>query len=268
MKAGVSSFAFGWAITHGVPPVDEHALVAFARRHGLAAIQVADNLPVHTWPEPRLSSFIAACAASSLQIELGARGLTETHLETSLRLCECCGARLLRFVVDSPGYEPDVDHLTALLRSVTPTLIRRGVTLAIENHDRFGVRTLRRMVDAVSAPCVGICLDTANSFGAGEGLAYVTEWLAEVTVNVHVKDVTIARLSHLGGFSIEGAALGEGCLPVIECLGRVAQAGRCETAILEGWTSPGATHADTLARERASAAHGAAVLQSMLAPLA
>lgn len=265
MIAGVSSYAFGWGVAHGTPPVDEHALIAFARRHGFGVVQVADNLPVHTFTTGRLAEFVDAARASGVAIELGARGLTSAHLATYVELCRRCDAALLRFVADGPDYEPSIDDLVGLLREAVPALEAAGVTLAIENHDRFGARTLRDLIARVGSTHVGICLDTANSFGAGEGLAYVTDVLAPVTVNLHVKDITIRRLPYLMGFTIEGAVLGEGSLPIAETIAQVAQAGRCRSVILETWTPPGETHDVSVARELASAEAGAATLRRLLA---
>ncbi len=43
MRAGAGSFAFGWATAHASPPFDEQRLLAFARRHAVPVVQIADN---------------------------------------------------------------------------------------------------------------------------------------------------------------------------------------------------------------------------------
>jgi sugar phosphate isomerase/epimerase len=261
----VGSFAFGWAAGEG-GAFDELALLAFARRHDVAVVQVGDNMAVHTWSPERLDRFVRQARAQGSAIELGARGLTDEHLARYLPLCDRCGAGLLRFVADTPEYEPSPGHLVALLRNAAAALEQAGVVLALENHDRFAAGTLRRIVEDAASPHVGVCLDTANSFGAGEGLAAVTDVLAPVTVNLHVKDVRIARLPHMMGFIVQGTPLGEGQLPVRWAVEQVASFGRCMTAIVETWTSPVEQDlAATIAREAESADIGIERLKQWLA---
>jgi 3-oxoisoapionate decarboxylase len=253
MSVGVGSFAFGWAVGHAQPPFDEHALLAFARRHAVPVVQLADNLPVHRWPRERLERFTNEAHAAGISIELGARGLTDAHLSKYLDLCRQCGAPLLRFVADAQAYEPSADDLAALIRNAGPALAAAGVTLALENHDRFPAAVLRRIIESAGAENAGICLDTANSLGAGEGLAAVTDILAPLTVNLHVKDVRITRLPHMMGFVIEGRPLGQGQLPIAETLERIRRHGRCASVILEAWTPPAATMPETIVQELAAA---------------
>jgi sugar phosphate isomerase/epimerase len=266
MIAGVSSYAFGWGVAHGTPRVDEHVLLAFTKRHGLGVVQIADNVPVGEFSSGRLQRMTEAARTAGVGIEIGARGLTEQALALYLERCRACESRLLRFVVDAPSYEPAPADVIALVRNAVRALEDADVTLAIENHDRIGARTLRDMIDRIGSAHVGICLDTANSLGAGEGLAWITDLLAPVTVNLHVKDVTIRRVPHLMGFTIEGSPLGDGSLPIAETLERVARAGRCRTVVLETWTTPRATMQETLAREQHAAEVGATRLRAMVAP--
>ncbi len=101
---------------------------------------------------------------------------------------------------------------------------------------------------------VGICLDTANSLGAGEGIGEVAAALAPWTVNLHIKDYAIARLPYLMGFTITGRPAGSGALDLEAVLATLRPFGRCATAILELWTPPEPDIADTIAKE-----HGGAV---------
>ena len=107
------------------------------------------------------------------------------------------------------------------------------MTLGIENHDRFPAATLRDMIEAAGTERIGVCLDTANSLGAGEGLEAVVSVLAPLVVNLHVKDFHIARLEHLMGFTVTGRPAGAGMLNVPWLLARLEAAPRCRTAVLE-----------------------------------
>ena len=264
MLAGIGSFAFGWAVEHRQPRFDEHALLDFAALHGLHVVQIGDNLPVHTWAPDRLERFIRAARTAAISIELGARGLTEAHLAEYLNRCGLCGARLLRFVADAGSYHPSADDLIAILKNAAAPLVRAGVILALENHDRFPACVLRRIVEDVGTPNVGVCLDTANSLGAGEGLAAVADVLAPLTVNLHVKDVQISRLPHMMGFVVEGRPLGAGQLDISSAVRQVLQRGRCRSVILEAWTPPAGTIEQTIEQELANAVVSAERLHRLM----
>ena len=264
MHAGLSSFAFEWAVRHGSPPFGEARLIRIAKSHHLSVVQIGDNLPVHGMGADRRDRLRAALADAKLGLELGARGLTRPHLLTYLALSREFGCRLLRFVIDQGTYEPSPRAIVSLLTKAVPDLRAGDVTLALENHDRFSAAVLRQIIDAVDSPHVGACLDTANSLGAGEGLAEVTRLLAPVTVNLHLKDVIIKRVSHQMGFVIDGCPLGEGCLPLAETVRAVRAAGRCRTAILEAWTPEAETLADTISREAAWARRSLTAFRKLL----
>ena len=75
-------------------------------------------------------------------------------------------------VHDHTSDNPKITHpaparVTALLKEAAPLFDE--LTLGIENHDRFSAGTLRGMIEAVGCDRIGVCLDTANSLGAGEG---------------------------------------------------------------------------------------------------
>jgi 3-oxoisoapionate decarboxylase len=261
---GLGSFAFGWAIAHRRPPFDEQSLLEFASLHGLSVVQLGDNLPLHDMPTHRRESLVLEARRQGIQLEVGARGFTETHLATYVDLCREVGATLLRFVIDLDGYAPAVSDVMAIARNAVPELRAANVVLALENHDRFTAATLRAVIDGVGSQQVGICLDSANSLGAGEGLAAVTALLADVTVNMHLKDVAITRLPHQMGFVVEGRPLGCGTLPLADAVARVRAAGRCRTVILESWTPPGASVEDTISSEVASAEISLSALRKLV----
>ncbi|MBI5009108.1 MAG: sugar phosphate isomerase/epimerase [Bacteroidia bacterium] len=108
----------------------------------------------------------------------------------------------------------------------------------IENHDRFRAREFERIIQNVGSDFVGICLDSVNSMGAGEGFGEVAKILLPYTINFHVKDFTIRRVSHKMGIIIEGSPAGKGKLNVREVADRLNEKGQCNSAILELWTPP------------------------------
>jgi L-ribulose-5-phosphate 3-epimerase UlaE len=85
--------------------------------------------------------------------------------------------------------------------------------------------------------------------GAGEAVREVTEVLAPYTLNLHLKDFTVRRASHMMGFVVEGTPAGQGMLDIPWLLEEVRGHRRCESAILELWTPPESDPAKTVAKE-------------------
>jgi 3-oxoisoapionate decarboxylase len=262
MKLGISSYTFGWAIgvrgSEPACPLDEHGLLDKCSELGVKLLQVGDNLPLHTFGSARLNNFAECAAREGVQIEVGARRLTVERVSEYVRIARRVNAKLIRFVIDDADYHPTPEQVTSLLRECLPLL--DGLKLGIENHDRFTAATLRKMIrDAAPHPSpltshasqLGVCLDTANSLGAGEGIDVVAETLAPLVLNLHVKDFHIARVPHVMGFTVTGRPAGSGFLDVPRLLRQLAPATECETAILELWTPPEPRLEDTIAKEAA-----------------
>ena len=272
MKLGLSSYTYTWAI--GVPghpperPLDGVGLLDKAVALDVALLQVAENLPLHRMAPAELDCFAARAAALGIAIEVGTRGIAPSHLRSYLRLAQRLASPILRVVIDTPSHHPPEDEIVATLRSFVPDLQRAGVTLAIENHDRFSAATLARMIKRIDSDRVGVCLDTVNSFGALEGPAVVVETLAPWTVNLHVKDFDIARAPHQMGFAIEGRPAGQGRLDVPWLLATLRAAGHAAghdpNAIVELWTPPEETLSQTIAKEDAWAASSVAYLRPLV----
>ena len=104
-------------------------------------------------------------------------------------------------VIDSKGFVPDLKPIISIIRDLLPELKSRNIRLAIENHDRFKAREFEKIIQAVGSDLVGICLDSVNSMGAGEGFETVSEILLPYTINLHVKDFLFT------GFRIKWALL-------------------------------------------------------------
>ena len=251
MKLGLSSFSYGWAIgVRGFQPprpLDELGLLDKCRELDVKLLQVGDNLPLHTFNTTRLAKFADRAAQEGVELEVGARGLTRQHVGQYASIARRIGANLIRFVIDDAEHRPKAEEVVSVLREVVSEL--ECLTLGIENHDRFPAAVLRSIVQATGSERVGVCLDTANSLGSGEGIEAVAAQLAPFTVNLHVKDFVVERAPHLMGFSVQGRPAGEGMMDIPSLLRQVAAHGRCATAVLELWTPPESNVEATIAKE-------------------
>jgi sugar phosphate isomerase/epimerase len=215
----------------------------------VGVVQFGDNMPLDRQPSHVLAELASKSWRANVRLELGMRGLDAATLERHVALAEGLGSPILRLVTDTARYQPSAADIVATLAALVPSLEAAGVVLAIENHDRFTAAELRGMVAAIGTPQVGVCLDTVNSLVALEDPRTVVETLAELTVNLHLKDVRARRDDTGLGVVIQGTPAGQGQVDIPWVLARVRQAGRDPNAILEQWTPPAADLEATLDRE-------------------
>ncbi|MBI3280510.1 MAG: sugar phosphate isomerase/epimerase [Acidobacteria bacterium] len=268
MKLGISSYTYAWSA--GVPgypaglhPLTHEGLLERAVALSVPVVQIADNLPLDALDKAE-RRVLARCARDhGLEIEVGTRGIEAETLRRNLDIAVEFGSPILRTLIDSPVQRPTPQEAVAALRQAAPDFKLAGVALAIENHDRFRAATLREIIEDVGSEYVGICLDTANSLGCGEGIDQVLDALAERVVNLHVKDFIVRRLPHNKGFIVEGSPAGQGQLSIPAVLEKLRQAGRDVNAILELWAPPEAALEASIAREEAWAAESVRYLRTL-----
>ena len=202
----------------------------------IAYVQIADNLPLENFSGNALQKLLEYAQQKGITIEVGARQLTVDRLLTYLDIAKTLNSRILRFIIDGPGYTPSIKVIVEAIKCIIPFLEKNQIYLALENHDRLFTTDFVKIIEKTDSKWVGICLDTVNSMGAGEGLETVIKRLAPLAVNFHVKEFIVKRIYHMMGFEIEGVPLGDGQLPLNKVLKSLGP--QCHTAILEQWVPP------------------------------
>lgn len=251
MQPGISSYTYTWAI--GVPgkepanPMSVFQLIEKAAESGVRVVQIADNLPLDQFSKSELLKIRDFADKLNVQIEVGSKKMTFEKLEKYIGFAAFFKSPIVRFVIDGQDFEPALNEVHAIIQKAIPKLEKYGIILAIENHDRFKAAEFAEIIEKAGSKFVGICLDSVNSMGAGEGLETVIEKLAPYTVNLHVKEFSVKRLFHKMGFIIEGCPLGEGMLPVTEIIQKVSR--YCRSAIIEQWTPPEENVEKTIEKE-------------------
>lgn len=223
MIVGLSSYTFPWAVgISGFSPEQPLTAMTLLERTidwNVSAVQYGDNLPLHTLSADEWLALRTKAFAHTVQLEVGMRGLTPANLKTYIRLAWEARSPFLRVVIDDGDFRPSVDEVIAIITQKLPSLRQAGVMLALENHDRFLGRDLARIARQTDRSYVGFCVDTTNSFGAGETVQTVMAALGEdYIVNLHLKDFQVRRVEHKMGFHIEGCEPGTGLLNVRELL--------------------------------------------------
>lgn len=268
MKPGISSYTYTWAV--GVPgslpekPLSAKGLISKARETGIGIVQVADNLPLENLTMNELADLSNYACENGISIEMGGRGIMPEHFLRCLQTAEHLKSPVLRMVIDSHGFEPDLQNIVSIIKEFIPELKLRKIRLAIENHDRLKAREFEKIILLTDPDWVGICLDSVNSMGAGEGFETVSEILIPYTINLHIKDFTIFRVPNKMGLIIEGRPAGKGILNIPELVSKLSETGRCGSAILEMWTSPEPTVEQTLKKEADWAIESIIYLKSIL----
>jgi sugar phosphate isomerase/epimerase len=256
MLLGISSHAYAWAIgVTGYPkpvqPLTVMKLLQRAAELELRVLQIADNLPLHVLNAAEIDQLRHDAESLGVDLEIGTSGIDAKHLRDYLQLAIRLKSPIVRTLLDTPEREPTADEVIGALRGLLAEYESAGICLAIENHDRFPAATLVRIIEDLRSSSVGICLDTANSLGCGEGIEQIVEQLGPWAVNLHVKDFQIKRPDHKKGFVVQGCPAGTGLLDIPWLLSTIQSFGRSANAIIETWVPPDATLEETIAKEAA-----------------
>ena len=268
MKLGLSTYTYTWSI--GVlghcpaRPMTAMNLLSEARRLAVRVVQFADNLPLDRLTPEEVQAVLDCAAQLGIQVEVGTRGISPDHLRRYLALARRFQSPILRTVIDTATHHPSAEEELRTLAPLETEFTQAGVRLAIENHDRFQSQALADLVNRLGAHWTGICLDTVNSFGALEGPQVVVDALGPLTIDLHIKDFTIFRASHMMGFTVEGRPAGQGRLEIPWLLDELKRYGRDCNAILELWTPPEETLEATIAKEQRWAEESILYLRSLI----
>jgi len=254
MQLGIGSYTFSWAIgVTGYPPPEKPltaiGLLKKAQALAVNVVQFCDNLPLHKISKKELDELRVTAQNMEISIEVGTRGVKPDHLLHYLEIAKLLGANILRTMIHTPDYAPDIEQAISWIREALPKFMEAGIYIAVENHDRYKSRELANLIKKVNSPYVGICLDTVNSFGALEGPEQVVKELAPYILNLHIKDFDIVRVDHQMGFIILGCPAGDGRLDIEWLLEVVKKEGKNPNAILELWTPFSETIEKTILKE-------------------
>jgi 3-oxoisoapionate decarboxylase len=254
MHLGIGTYSFPWSFGAGiVEPVNPFTykdLFLAAAKKNIRYVQIGDNYPLHKLSGEELKDLRKMADELKVKIQVGTKGLSVLNVNNYLGIARNMNSSFLRIIIDEDDYRPTEEEVTGILIKLIPALQEANMKLIIENHDRFKVQTLKRIIENTDPKWIGICLDTANSLGAGEGIAEVVEMLSPYTVNLHIKDFKIGRFKHKMGFNVIGCIAGEGMLDIPWLIKEVDKHGKCETATMELWSEPCQTIELTLEQEK------------------
>lgn len=271
MKLGINTYTYMWAIgfenagkaARPAQPLTALGLLGKAQHLGVRLVQTGPNLPIDQLPAAEQAMFITAAVQAGIALEHGTRGLETGHLERQVALAQSMGASLLRTVPEIDGQNPPLWHIPPLLHAILPTLEGTGMRLGLENG-RIPAADLRRMLDGIGSPHVGVVLDMVNSLAVPEGWREVTQVLAPHVMCLHFKDFIIRRHWSMMGFVCEGAPAGEGQLEIPWLFTTLAASPYDYNVIIELWPPEQATLEQTILLEQEWAERSVANLRQYI----
>lgn len=196
-------------------------------------------------------------------MELGTAGLSKPVIERYLNISMLTNVRLIRVY---PNEREPISEIVERLRSFSPILRSKELTLAIENSSLclYTSHQLAEIMRKVNSPHVGACVDVANSIGLLEKPIETVKILSQYAVSLHVKDYRIERNSAGGGFTIYGVPLGKGMLDLKAILKIVKHTGRDPNILLEQFMSQKQNRMETLSEEERWVREGIKYLKLLL----
>ena len=241
MKVGIGSYTFGWAtgtygweMTKDRPHLSAFDLLQTAHDLDVEVVQIVVRPNVTELSDRELKRLAIEAARLRIDIELGTLGSDPDKLLAYLECANRLDAKLVRTLLSNPSEK--LEHERADLEAVLPRFEASGVAIAIENHEGYSCSDLAHLIDDIKSPSLGVCLDSVNSLGRGEGISKVAQRLLPLTINYHVKDFTVTRGETDMGFAITGAPLGQGALDFETQIHALYKINPDANLILEQWT--------------------------------
>ncbi len=197
-----------------------------AVRWGLDGLHLDDGV-LENLEESYLKEVRAAAEEKGLYLEynfsmdVGGQGIGIQHdLAEAIATAKLLGADIVKVGMDlirprpvaASRFHPDVmaqiKSVATLLKQLAPAAEAAGVKIAVENHCDSFSEELLWLIDRVSSPVVGVCIDTVNALMVMEDPMEAIENLAPRSFTNHFKDDRIEFERH--GFKLTGTAVGDG----------------------------------------------------------
>lgn len=253
---GLSTYSFFWEHKVSLPdgpnlqPLDLHGMLRATADRGMHLLQICDYAPLFDIDEKGLADLRGLADSLGIQLELGTRGVTPSHLERMLNTSLALGATFVRSMLSDANSRPSSREAERWLRQELPHWEAAGVTLALETYEQIPVAELVDLVVRIDSPSLGICLDPANSVAALENPRDTVEQCAPYVAGLHIKDFAFTRHDEWVGFRLAGAPLGHGLLDYQHLMDTVQPEGRGIHRVVEHWLPWQGTQTDTIRLER------------------
>lgn len=255
MKISVSSYSFAQYIRAG--KLTQLTAIAAAKEIGLEAIEFTDLIPPEGMTEEEYAVAIKAEAdrlgmtinaytigANLFQVTPEAEEAELARLKKKVDVAVLLGAKVMRHDIcgqlSKTGAGRSFDLMLPTLaknaRIITEYAAEKGIRTCTENHGFIAQDSVRveRLVNAVNHDNYGLLVDMGNFACADEDSVMAVSRVAPYAVHAHAKDFT-KRPFEMGpaeGYFqtracnyLKGEAIGEGDIPVKQCIAILKRAG-------------------------------------------
>lgn len=258
MKLSVSSYSFQQAIKAG--KMTQFDTIAAAHEMGLGAIEFIDLTPVYgvkpTLEEQKEYAVKLRAEADRLGMDINAYTIGANlfcegvaakeeinRLRGQLDVAALLGAKVMRHDVcyrlgqtgNARSFDRMLPTLVENIRAVTAYGEKLGIRTCTENHGYIAQDSDRveRLVNAVAHDNYGLLVDMGNFACVDEDSALAVSRVAPYAFHVHAKDFIkhpfaskVAKGFQSRGCNyLEGCAVGEGDIPVEQCIAILRRAG-------------------------------------------
>lgn len=274
MELGIGTYTYGWstgvyhneaseaALREGFAFLGASELIDRAVHLDAPVVQICVRPDLAAMDEAELHAIRGYADDRDVTLEVGTIGSDVEHLQRFLQIAQSLGARLVRtiFTDASPGLSEERLSVAAIADEYAAA----QVTLAIENYEMASFLELQAFCHKFDNEYVGVCLDTVNSLGRGEGVREVTEALMPYTKCLHVKDFKVVRHESNMAFAVVGTPAGAGLLDIPAQLRMLQDVQPDASIVLEQWTPYQGTFQESVRVEGEWAEIGMQYLQEQL----
>ena len=203
---------------------DVFRYIDMAAAEGFTGVNVSANGPGYrdlggTTPE-HFERVRAHAEERRMRLELDTSDTRADNMRTMLGVAEACGADTLRVYTKYSGTLRElIDWSVRDLRDAADIAAARGVLIVIENHEEFQGDALAEIVGRIDSPWVRALYDYGNSQMVGEDPLVALHAMGPHVSRVHLKDHVIVadpRPRAPSTLAVQGVAVGDGLLPIIE----------------------------------------------------
>jgi len=254
MKIGVSSYSYNHYMQ--ATGADFFEVARLAKEHGFDAIEFLDlaKRPEDATVIDTAKALRKHCEELGIEIAaytigadlLNGRGGTAeeeaARLKGCVDVCAALGAPVMRHDVawglpEGMTWEEGIEVLIPRIREVTEYAASQGVRTCSENHGFIyqDSERVKKMIDGVSNPNYGWLIDIGNFICADEDNLSAVKVAAPYAFHVHAKDFLRKPAEAIapgagwfktrGGNHVRGTIVGNGVVPVKECLDVIRESG-------------------------------------------
>jgi sugar phosphate isomerase/epimerase len=240
LNFGISSWCYPWSmgVVKGPQPPERMTwldLLSKAVEMEVNLVQIADNLPLEGLSNSELDDLKSFADDNSISLEVGTKGIEESHLLTMLDIALKLDSPLLRILPAFFGSSAILQDVESKINRVLPRFEKEGVTMVLENTEAFKAAEYAGLMQRVNHPNFQMCVDLANGLGIMEGPEFVLEKLIAYCGNFHFKDVEVRRSETVVGFTVLGTPAGKGGISLSCILEQLELNHKYPSIIIELW---------------------------------